>query len=103
MSTKSAFQEKEKYKLKEPKQYLVVMLNDDFTPMDFVVGILIEIFHKDAVNAERLMMLVHKTGKAVVAKYSYDIAITKAQAAMDRAKKEGYPFRLSVEEEPDGQ
>ena len=76
------------------------MLNDDFTPMDFVVRILIDIFHKDALNAERLMLQVHRNGKAVVAKYSYDIAITKVQKAMDMAKEEGYPFRLTIEEEP---
>ena len=100
MATKSSVLEKTKNQLKEPKQYRVIMLNDDFTPMDFVVRILIEIFHKDAVNAERLMLLVHRSGKAVVAVYSYDIAVTKVQSAMDQAKKEGYPFRLTIEEEP---
>ena len=100
MATKEATKEKQRHKLKEPKYYQVIMLNDDFTPMDFVVQILIEIFHKDPANARRLMMQVHTGGKAVVAKYSYDIAMTKVGAAMDRAKKMGYPFRLTVEEEP---
>lgn len=100
MATKSSFKEKDRFQLKEPKFYQVIMLNDDFTPMDFVVRILIDIFHKDALNAERLMLQVHRNGKAVVAKYSYDIAITKVQKAMDMAKEEGYPFRLTIEEEP---
>ena len=100
MATKDATKEREDSKLKEPKMYHVVMLNDDFTPMDFVVQILIEIFHKDSATAEQLMLQVHRKGKAVVAKYSYDIAVTKVQKAMTKAREAGYPFRLTVEEAP---
>ena len=75
------------------------MWNDDFTTMEFVVDILIDIFHKDPVSAEELMLCVHKTGKAVVGKYPYDIADTKIQMARARAEAEGFPFRLTMEEE----
>lgn len=102
MATKEAVKERSQIKLKEPKFYHVVMLNDDFTPMDFVVRILIDIFHKDPATAEHLMMQVHLRGSAIVGTYSKDIAVTKVQAAMGRAREAGYPFRLIVEEEPDG-
>ena len=85
-------------KIKEPKRYNVVMLNDDFTTMDFVVEILIDIFHKEQLTAEAIMLDVHKKGKAVVGTYSYDIAMTKTRTAMQRARDEGLPFRMLVEE-----
>ncbi|MBP3242831.1 MAG: ATP-dependent Clp protease adaptor ClpS [Ruminococcus sp.] len=86
-------------KVKEPKQYNVIMLNDDFTTMEFVVEILIDIFRKDSVTANELMMKVHRTGKAVVGKYPYDIAATKVNKAHKRAKSAGFPFRMVIEEE----
>ncbi len=98
MATKDALKEKSKNKIKEPRQYNVVMHNDDFTTMEFVVDVLIDIFHKDEVSAQSIMMHVHKNGKAVVGKYPYDIASTKVNAALTRAKSEGFPFRMSVEE-----
>lgn len=98
MATKNVLKEKTKIKIKEPKKYSVVMHNDDFTTMDFVVEILIDIFHKDVIEAEALMMNVHKLGKAVVGKYPYDIASTKVAIALTRAKEEGFPFRMTVEE-----
>ena len=85
-------------KTKEPKRYNVIMLNDDFTTMDFVVAVLIDIFHKDQLTAEALMLDVLKKGKAVVGTYSYDIAVTKTRTAMQRARDEGFPFRMLVEE-----
>ena len=98
MSTKSSYKEKTDNKLKEPRQYHVIMLNDDFTTMDFVVKILVEIFHKDNTTAEALMMQVHRQGRAVVGTYSYDIAMTKTNTAMEMARREGFPFRMTVEE-----
>lgn len=98
MSAKSELKERTDNKLKEPKQYSVIMLNDDFTSMDFVVKVLVDIFHKDPASAERIMMKVHKNGSAVVGIYPYDIAVTKVNAALDRAKAEGFPFRMTIEE-----
>ncbi|MCR5155634.1 MAG: ATP-dependent Clp protease adaptor ClpS [Butyrivibrio sp.] len=98
MSTQDAVKEKSKSKIKEPRQYNVVMHNDDFTTMEFVVEVLVDIFHKDEVTAQAIMLNVHKKGKAVVGKYPYDIASTKVNAALSRAKSQGYPFRMTVEE-----
>ena len=98
MSTQDAVKEKSKSKIKEPRQYNVVMHNDDFTTMEFVVEVLVDIFHKDEVTAQAIMLNVHKNGHAVVGKYPYDIAITKVDAAISRAKSQGFPFRMTVEE-----
>ncbi|MBR1865954.1 MAG: ATP-dependent Clp protease adaptor ClpS [Lachnospiraceae bacterium] len=98
MATKSTVKEYTDRKVMEPKRYHVIMLNDDFTTMEFVVEILVDIFHKDPVSAESIMLTVHKNGKAVVGTYSYDIALTKINSAMSRAGAEGFPFRLTMEE-----
>lgn len=98
MSTQSATKERIRSKIKEPKQYNVIMHNDDFTTMEFVVAVLIDIFHKDEITAQAIMMGVHKQGKAVVGKYPYDIAVTKVNAALSRAKAEGFLFRMTIEE-----
>ena len=87
-----------KTRLKEPRQYNVIMINDDFTSMEFVVSILIDIFHKDPISAEAIMMHVHKNGRAIVGTDPYDIALTKTNAAMTRARNEGFPFRMTIEE-----
>lgn len=98
MAVQGAAKEKTATRIKEPRQYNVIMINDDFTTMEFVVEILVEIFHKDPVSAEAIMLGVHKNGRAVVGKYPYDIAITRVGNALARAKEEGYPFRMTVEE-----
>jgi len=98
MATQNQLKERSNTKLMEPKQYKVIMWNDDFTTMDFVVDVLVTIFHKDELTAEALMLDVHKKGSAVVGIYSYDMAATKIGAALKRAKEEGFPFKMSMEE-----
>ncbi|MDE6917743.1 MAG: ATP-dependent Clp protease adaptor ClpS [Lachnospiraceae bacterium] len=98
MAVQGETRESTRIKIREPKQFKVIMHNDDFTTMDFVVDILRDIFHKNELEAEQLMMLVHETGKAVVAAYPYDIAVSKVQSAAARAKAEGFPFRMTLEE-----
>lgn len=98
MGTKSSVKEKTNTKLKTPKRYVVIMHNDDFTPMDFVVNILMEIFNKQYEEAVAIMMDVHKGNRGIVGTYSYDIARSKAERAMVLAREEGYPFRVTVEE-----
>lgn len=98
MSLQGETREKTRINLQEPKHYRVIMHNDDFTSMEFVVEILIDIFHKDETEAQRLMLMVHEIGKAAVGMYPYDIAVTKVQAATKRAKEENFPFRMTVEE-----
>lgn len=86
-----------KYKVKEPKMFHVVMYNDDFTPMDFVVEILMTVFNKSETEAFRLMYAIHRGVKAVVGTYVYDIAVTKAAESVKRARDAGYPFRVETE------
>ncbi|MCM1045856.1 MAG: ATP-dependent Clp protease adaptor ClpS [Candidatus Gastranaerophilales bacterium] len=98
MSVQGETREKVRSRIREPRHYRVIMHNDDFTSMEFVVDILMTIFHKEALEAERLMLMVHERGRAVVGSYPYDIAATKVQTATARAREEGYPFRMTVEE-----
>ncbi len=76
-----------------PEEYEVIMLNDDFTPMDFVVDVIIRIFHKSPVEATKLMLLIHTSGKAALGVYTYDIAATKINEVHTRARSEGYPLK----------
>lgn len=98
MATQSATKERTKARIKEPKQFNVIMHNDDFTTMEFVVNVLIDIFHKDGVTAEAIMLGVHNNGKAIVGKYPYDIAVTRVTKALNRAKEQNFPFRMTIEE-----
>ncbi len=91
-------EQKVKSKVKLPKQYQVIMFNDDYTTMEFVIEVLTNIFNKNTIEAEKIMMDVHKVGHGIAGIYSYDIAMTKAGTAMSWAKEEGFPFKLSVEE-----
>ncbi len=99
MATQGSVKERTRNKLMEPKQYKVIMHNDDFTTMEFVVEILIDVFHKSQADAEKIMLFVHEKGQAVVGKYPYDIANTKILESSRRAKKQGFPFRLTMEED----
>ncbi|MBQ9007964.1 MAG: ATP-dependent Clp protease adaptor ClpS [Clostridia bacterium] len=99
MSTQSATRTRENVRIREPKKYRVIMHNDDFTTMEFVVSILIDIFKKSPADAEALMLQVHHNGRAAVGIYPYDIACTKVSLALTRAKEENFPFRMTIEEE----
>ena len=89
---------KEKVKVKKPRQYKVVMHNDDFTTMEFVVNILMTIFKKDINTSNKIMMDVHKVGRGIVGIYPYDIAATKVAISLGMAKEEGFPFNITIEE-----
>ena len=84
-------------KLKEPEEYQVILLNDHYTTMEFVVGILMNIFHKNEEDANRIMLDVHKKGKGLVGQYSWDIAVTKAEQVHAMARKHEFPLRCIVE------
>ena len=77
MALQGSTKEKTRNRLKKPKQYQVIMHNDDFTTMEFVVEVLIEVFHKKQAEAEQLMMDVHRKGSAIVGIYPKDIARTR--------------------------
>lgn len=98
MAAKENVKEQTRSKIKIPRQYQVLIYNDDFTPMDFVVELLRTVFHKEEPEAVHLMLIVHESGRASVGEYPYDIAATKVRTATARAREEGYPFRMTVEE-----
>ncbi|WP_195970208.1 ATP-dependent Clp protease adaptor ClpS [Clostridium thermobutyricum] len=91
-------QEIEKIKLKKPKRYNAIMFNDDFTTMEFVVFVLVDIFKKSELEANKIMLDVHNKGRGIAGTYSYDIAMTKVNMALELAKKEDFPFKMTVEE-----
>lgn len=97
-STGTLLREREIYKIMEPHHYAVVMYNDDFTPMDFVVEILMTVFQKSETEAVALMLTVHKGGQAVVGTYTYDIAASKRNRALQMAREAGYQFRVEMKE-----
>lgn len=95
----SQIRERQKTDMREPRRYKVLIHNDDFTTMDFVVQVLREVFYLSDENAQALMLQVHHSGKAVVGIYTYDIAVSKAQKATNMARENGFPLRLTVEPE----
>ena len=89
--------ERQRDKLRIPQKYSVTIHTDDFTPMDFVVYVLTDIFFLSEEKANELMLQVHHSEKAVVGVYTYDVAVSKAKKATDIAREEGFPLRLTVE------
>ena len=85
-------------KLKKPKMYRVILYNDNYTSMEFVVEILISIFNKPAAEATKIMLDVHKRGTGVCGVYTYDIAITKVNQVHRQARVNEYPLRCGYEE-----
>ena len=81
----------------EPERYNVIMHNDDFTTMEFVVRVLETVFHKERPEAERLMMQIHTRGKAIVGVYTYDIATTKVMRVEQMAREENFPLLTTIE------
>ena len=90
---------RQKNNLKEPRRYKVIIHNDDFTTMEFVVEVLKTVFYLSNEKAEELMLQVHHANKAVVGIYTYDIAVSKANKAINMAREKGFPLRLTVEPE----
>ncbi len=86
-----------KPKLKQPPKYKVVMLNDDFTPMDFVVDVLMIFFYMDTEKAEQTMMDIHLKGKAICGIFTRDVAETKAALVINFARENEHPLLCSVE------
>ena len=86
-----------KPKLKEPQMYQVIMHNDDFTPMEFVVAVLESFFSIDRATATRVMYEVHTKGKAICGVFSKDVAETKAEQVTDYARMHQHPLLCSIE------
>ncbi len=83
--------------LKEPGLFNVLLHNDDYTSMDFVVDVLVSIFRKNSVEASKVMMEVHQKGAGIAGIYPYDIGITKVQEVKRRATEEKYPLLCTLE------
>lgn len=86
-----------KVEIKFPDRYNVIIFNDDFTPVDFVIQLLIEIFNKDIELATSATMQIHEKGKAVAGTYSFEVAEQKHAEATSAARSNGYPLKLSLE------
>jgi len=87
-----------KQRLQPPKLFSVSIHNDDYTPMDFVVHLLIKVFRKNYEEAAAIMMDVHLNGVRVVGVYSYDVAATKRAQGQQMAEQAGHPLKLTLEE-----
>lgn len=89
--------ERRQHKTKTPKMYRVVLLNDDYTTMEFVVSVLEGMFQKSPAEAFRLMMQVHTQGQATCGTYTYEIAETKVDSVRDMAQREGFPLQAVLQ------
>ncbi|MDR3248236.1 MAG: ATP-dependent Clp protease adaptor ClpS [Treponema sp.] len=85
-------------KLREPEDFRVILLNDNYTTMEFVVDVLMTIFQKNGEEANRIMMDVHRKGQGIVGLYPWDIALTKAEQVHSAAAQKEFPLRCIVEQ-----
>jgi ATP-dependent Clp protease adaptor protein ClpS len=90
---------KSKPKTKKPSMYKVLLLNDDYTPMEFVVHVLERFFNKSREEAERIMMHVHRRGVGVCGVYTYEVAETKVTQVIDFARRNEHPLQCTLEKE----
>lgn len=82
-----------------PPMYKVLLLNDDYTPMDFVVEVLMQFFRKSEAEATRIMLAVHHAGVGVAGVYPFEVAETKVDQVMDAATEAGFPLQCTMEPE----
>jgi ATP-dependent Clp protease adaptor protein ClpS len=94
-----AVKERVVVKKQEPTRYKVLLLNDDYTTMDFVVEVLESVFQRSPAEAYRIMMHVHLNGRGIAGVYPWEIAETKVETVTSMAREAGYPLRAAVEEE----
>ncbi|WNY99343.1 ATP-dependent Clp protease adapter protein ClpS [Sulfurospirillum sp. 'SP'] len=85
--------------IKEPRMYKVLLLNDDYSSMEFVIKVLMQIFHHSFEKATEIMLSVHEQGKGLCGVYTYEIAETKVAHVRKMAKEEKFPLRAIMEEE----
>jgi len=99
MPEQTIFKEDIKTKFKKPKMYKVIIHNDDYTTMEFVIEVLVKVFHKKVPEATKIMLDVHNKGKGIVGVYTLDIAATKIAQVKQMALESGFPLNLTMEEE----
>ena len=90
--------EKTEQKVVPPPMYRVILVNDDFTPQEFVVAVLVGVFRKPPEEARRIMLTAHQGGRAVVGVYTYDVARSRVDRATREAVSAGYPLAMYAEE-----
>lgn len=95
--TEGGIKLEDRQKLKEPEMYRVILHNDHYTTMDFVVEVLVTVFHMPGAKATQVMLDVHRKGIGVCGVYTYDIAVTKVEQVHLMAKAREYPLRCSYE------
>jgi ATP-dependent Clp protease adaptor protein ClpS len=95
--TGGAVKERVRQETKEPALYNVVLLNDDYTPMQFVVDVLETLFQKSPAEAYRIMMQVHVGGRGVAGVYPWDVAETKVESLVSLAREAGHPLQATIE------
>lgn len=86
-------------KSKKPSMYKVLLLNDDFTPMEFVIHVLERFFHKSREEASKIMMHVHSRGVGIAGVYTYEVAETKVDQVMVLARKHEHPLQCTLEKD----
>jgi ATP-dependent Clp protease adaptor protein ClpS len=91
--------EKIKSTVREPSLYNVIMVNDEQTPMDFVIDVLEKIFKHSRESAENLTLTIHNDGSAVVGTYTYELAEQKATETVNLSRSNGFPLQLKIDEE----
>jgi len=91
--------EKTKLDIEEPGFYKVVFINDDITPMEFVIEVLQKIFKHDLETSQKIMMTVHSEGSAIAGVYSYEIAEQKGVETTVQARNNGFPLQVKVEKQ----
>jgi ATP-dependent Clp protease adaptor protein ClpS len=91
--------EKIKQKIEEPKRWKVVFLNDDYTPMDFVISILTTVFKHSQDTATNITMQIHNEGSGIAGVYTFEIAEVKAVEATTLSRSNGFPLQIKLEEE----
>ena len=96
--TGGAVKERVQIQKKEPTLYKVVLLNDDYTTMEFVVEVLMSVFQKTASEAYQIMMSVHVNGRGIAGVYPWEVAETKAETVISSARESGFPLQAVTEE-----
>jgi ATP-dependent Clp protease adaptor protein ClpS len=91
--------ERTRHETKKPELFKVLLLNDDYTTMEFVVEILESVFHKQPAEAYRIMMAVHTQGKGLCGVYPHEVAETKVATVIERARENGFPLLAAMEPE----
>ena len=99
MGTKKSLELDGELAISEPTKYKVLLLNDDYSSMDFVIDILMTIFHKSYAESEKIMLEVHQKQRGLCGIYTYEVAETKVAQVTKISREQGFPLKSIIEEE----